>query len=354
MFRSLASLIRTTAALSPAALLLFVLAPTLFAQNLDGLPTDSPGTDSPGTDSLGTIVLNMAVDTALVVIDDDFSTYFTITPDDSVVAVPVGNRKLTVATRLYSDYILYSEIRTDTTRVINLHLRFPLTSPESRILNSSWPRLMWESNLAIHTDPGSEIYVEGRHVGGQRAYMNLTPGTYRVRLEDPAGREKRANIIVADNRLTVADLYILPDRRTFFAAAAFPGAGQFYRGDRVIGAVALTSIAGFVTAAYITDRDIRKSTDELEILRNTYREATDERIAWELGNELERFHSNLMGRKRTRNFFIGAAAGLYVAQLIDALRPPRHGFRRPISPAYLVNPTITPEGPGIRLRLDVE
>jgi hypothetical protein len=321
-------------------------APPVFAQtpkSADLLP-----------DPLGTIILNIAVDTALVVIDDDFSAFQTITPFDSVLTLPVGNRKLTVATRLFRDYTLYIEVQPDTTRVINLHLRFPLMTPEARLTQSSWPRLTWDSNLTVHTDPGTEIYVEGQHVGHHRAHLNLPAGTYRVRLEDGSGRSRRSNITVNENRLTVADLYVRPERSTFFAAAIFPGAGQLYRGDPIFGAIAFVSVAGLTTAGVIYEIDLRNSNNELEDLRIAYRRATDERLAWDLGNQLEAAHGRLESRKRTRDILLGAAAGAYFAQLVDALRPPRGGFRQPIRHGYLVSPTVTPDGPGVRIRLGVD
>lgn len=304
-------------------------------------------------DTLGQMSLRLPTDSAYVVVDRDFRNPILVTREDSVITLPVGERHITVAFRDFWDQPFITEVTADTIDVVYLKAPQPLKTSRANLLSSSFPRLAWRSNLTIHSDPDARIYVDDEQVGVSVAHLDLPAGTYSIHAERPNGRRKSTRISVRDDRMSVAEVYVKPDRTVFFGRAILPGGGQTYRGDYIKGATATVAVLGLGTGALLANRHVITAREEFRQAQWEYSIATDEQTAWDRGNQTEILADRVSDRLRTRNIWLGAAATAYIVQLVDALWPPRDGFRQRISSDYLLSPTVGPEGAGLRLQLEL-
>ncbi len=304
-------------------------------------------------DSLGQMSLSLPVDSAFVVIDRDFRNPVLVTREDSMVTLPIGQRHITVSFPDHHDQPFLTEIAADTINVVRISNPLPLRTTRSRLLSSSFPRLAWRANLAIHGDHDADIFVDGERVGMAVAHVEVPAGRYDVVTILPDGRRQSSKVFVRDSRITIADQYIRPSRSAFIGSAFFPGGGQIYRGDYYKGAAASVVVLGSATGALITHFQAKSLTADLIETRRSYNAATTEPLAWELGNHAASLSDQLNTRRRTRNILLGVSTGAYIIQLVDAIWPPSGGFRRAIDGNYLINPTVGPDGPGLRFQLEI-
>jgi hypothetical protein len=319
-----------------------------------GIPVSAQHTEDIPVDSLGYLVLSLPTDSAFIVVDGDFARPRLITPSDSLLPLPTGERHLLVASRTDRDFSLSVYIKRDTTHVVGYSYARQRLSLTDRLANSSYPRIVWNANLVVHTDPYAEIYVGREVVGTGVAHVDLAPGVHRVTTVDPEGRARSRRVTVTDDRMVLSELYLRPYRPTYRLLAIVPGGSQFYRGQRVRGSIAATVVAGLSFAAVRAETDVRDLTAEFEWVSFQYRSARSETTAWEFGNRADALYEDIGLARQRRNVLIGAAVGAYVVQVIDAIRRPPNGFRSPRGSAYLFEPVVAPDGAGVRLRIGAD
>lgn len=319
-----------------------------------GSPAVAQHTNDVRADSVGYLLLRLPVDSAFVVVDGDFARALLVTPTDSVLALPAGGRRIVLSSRTDRDFRTTLLVPHDSMRVVSFSFQPQILSFRDRLEHSSYPRIVWRANLAVHTDPDAEIRIGEEMVGVGIAHLELAPGVHRVTTVDPNGRARSRRITVTDDRMVLAELYLRPHLPTYRAFALVPGGAQFYRGQPVRGGIAAAVVAGLSFAAVRAETDVRGLTADFDWVSLRYRSALSETTAWELGNRADALHEDIGLAKHRRNVLVGAAVGAYVVQVVDALRRPPGGFRSPRGAAYLFEPVVEPDGAGVRFRIGVD
>jgi hypothetical protein len=292
------------------------------------------------------LTLLVNVDSAFVVIDNDYSHPFVISSGAGSMELPAGVRDVTVAAHGYADSNFRIRLGEDEPRLVRVVLT-PLGRREFALTRSSYPRLAHGATLAIHADDDAAVYVDGKRIGQGTTRLDLPAGKYQLAVRHPNLPDRTRRVSVEDDRLTVADLYIRPSLTTSRQLAVLPGGTQFYRRENARAAVIVAAFASATGFAAYSHVDYRIQRDEFNSLREAYRIETREEQALLLGDRAESARAQAVSSMDRRNVALGVAAAIYAVHLVDAFRKPREGFRQERHYRYSLSPTVEQGKPGI-------
>lgn len=298
---------------------LVALANPLSAQHSFGLSDDV----SNKTGFLKLSVVNQ--DSFYVVINNQFEDVLRIASGDSieVKAEPIHLR---FVKQYYMDVIQHVDIKEN--NVHKISTRFLQVRGEVvRSRRSSYPRIHWENNNFILSDPQTEIYVDDRFLGTHYAVLDTT-GTFKVQLRHPTGSERVAKFVSAiDKPINFHQQYIKPSRSTARYLSFVPGGSQFYK-KQTFKALAFTAatIGGAALALNYESR-YQEQMSEFEDLNSQYFSANNAEDAFLLGNRAEAAYAEAEDLSKTRNRLIYGTALVYIANIVDGFLAPSIGYR---------------------------
>ena len=114
-----------------------------------------------------------------VVLNDDLINAQKISPGDTL-SLPSGLYDITLISYFIDDE--YFEQYVDANSITRIHRNYQ----KFRILHrSTFTQLENRANLAIKTDPGAEIFIDGEKVGIENSSLLLNPGKYTVKSVHP-------------------------------------------------------------------------------------------------------------------------------------------------------------------------
>lgn len=350
-----------------AVLLLCVAAPPFStaqisagAASAGSLPITSPNTaarsgasiDSTDTGFLA-VRLRSSVDSLYVVIDGRYDRARRVANGDTL-ALPAGERDITIATSRTWDVTTSANIVADSTQLARLQV-LDEKDREEYLENSSYPVLKTGANLQVETDPDAAVLVNGAVKGQGSTQLRLPAGRYVVTTHHPVAGEKEERVTVRDDPPRLVDLvmYTKASRKRARRLSLVPGLGQLHKNDTARGLIVLSGFTIAAAGGLQQHVSYASANSEYEDARLSYENATTEEEALRFGNLAEQQYDAARSAYRGRNVLVGLATGLYLYSLLDAwLTTPDAGYRSPTMNSPSVRPFFGTNGQtGVTLSL---
>lgn len=293
-------------------------------------PSASAPHDTTGTGFLVIELYRDAPDSLYLVIDEAYEAPHYVANGDTL-AVPVGERYVTVATEQNHDVTFSAEIRAGETQLARVPVR--REHDRSRYLSgSSYPVLHRGINLLVETDWDSRVVIDGARRGQGTMGLRVDEGSYAVRAVHAAAGEGERVVFVETNppRLTHVVLYNKPSRERAWALSPLPGAAQMHKHHYLRSIAILGAFSAASVGAARNHHRLRPLRDSYHALLSAYENSTDEDKALKLGEETAQAYQEARDAQQRRNLYLGLTAGVYLYSLLDAwLDTPRGGYRSP-------------------------
>ncbi len=293
-----------------------------------------------------------AVDSFYVVVDGRFEAPH-VMASGGQLRLSAGQHRITVATAGRSDQSFYATIEPGATarHRISHGVR---TGGAGYFASSSYPALKSGATLAILTDAGAEVRINGRRVGrGPRVLLDTLAGTYAVTAVHPeAGtRTERVTVQTAPLRLAVAEVYVRPDRAAVRRTRFVPGVSQFYKNERLKSAALVGTFVAATGGAVWQHLSFARANNDYEALLRDYKRAGTEEEALRLGDQTQARYDTARRAYWVRNALVGVAVSAYVYGLLDSFRDPEGGYRPARPPDRVLTPLINGDGAGASFSL---
>jgi hypothetical protein len=282
--------------------------------------------------SVGYLKISVNVDSFLVVLNQEFHNPIQFTNEDSI-SLETGYYSVLLAHPEYRDLRLGATIRSERPQRLVANFsrgaRFDSTQ-------SSYTRITEgiDYNITIQTDPNSLIIIDDSTYG--RGYYSGDIGPYRhnIRVEHTGARPKSESVYIEPSGRSQLTLYALPEKSKARWYGLIPGSSQVYKNQTIKGALFATTITASVVYGVLKQLNFSKQNSEYEDMLIQYETITDEQFALEYGNRVENQFNRVNNLASNRDYAIYAAAGLYIANILDALlSKPASGYRINVEPA---------------------
>jgi hypothetical protein len=265
------------------------------------------------------------IDSVYVAINDDFDSVFKIASGDTLT-LETGITKLRFIKKYYLDLVTTVEIEDGETERLGIQME-PVRGRKMLSHWSSYPRLFWEANNFILSDPGTELFVNGEYAGSHFARLD-TVGTFEVTgIHSSGSTFTKTFSASAEIPFHFHEKYVKPSRATAWSLSFLPGGSQLYK-RQLLKAAAFTVVTlGGATLAYSYESRYQNSMDEFNMLNDQYKAARNPLDAIQLGLETENAYNNSVNLSKTRNRIIYGTALVYLINIVDGFMAPSIGFR---------------------------
>ena len=274
----------------------------------------------------GYLRINMNnIDSVYVAINDDFDSVFEIASGDTLI-LETGITKLRFIKSYYLDLVTTVEIEEGETERIGIQME-PVRGRKVLSRWSSYPRLFWEANNFILSDPETDLFVNGEYVGSHFARLD-TVGTFEVTGIHSSGTTfTKTYSASAETPFHFHEKYVKPSRATSWSLSFLPGGSQMYKKQPLKAAAFTVVTLGGATLAYSYESRYQNSMDEFNRLNIQYKAASNTLEAIQLGLETENAYNNSVNLSKTRNRIIYGTALVYLINIVDGFMAPSIGFR---------------------------
>lgn len=287
---------------------------------------ESDSTSIDESDKFGYLQLSVTdQDSFYVVINNRFDEAMEIASGDSI-ELEAGRIHFRIVKRYYMDVQRFVTIEANKTKKVGTNL-IQVRGDDNRGRRSSYPRLFWEGNNFVLSDPNTDLYIDGEYTGTQYVVVDTTR-EFEIRGVHPSGKEFSASFMPDGGvSFNLHQRYVKPSRSKARALSMLPGGSQFYKGQRLRAiAVSLATLGG-AALAYSYETRYQDSMDTYNRLNIKYKSSRNPEEAYVLGNEAEEAYSESVSLAKTRNRFIYGTALVYVANIIDGFIAPSIGYR---------------------------
>ena len=283
------------------------------------------------SDRYGFLTIESSVsfsDDVFIVIDNHYESYQKVRLPYNT-QLPVGERIITIIAENYDDYTFTVLITEDETR--KQRVRFSRTSsPYQKYLYSSYFWIESSINTIIYTDDDSEILIDGEWIGRGMVKTDLPLGTHKIITENQIAGSSERKIMIRSKKVNKVIMYNRPEKTRAQWLSLFPGASQYYKGDKIkghvfLGLTAITlGLAINYQVAYITNNNY------YEEYQWYYQQEVDPDDAHYFGSRAQYYDDAAKEDARLRNIFLFSAIGIYVINIVEALcSEPDGGYREP-------------------------
>ncbi|WP_428236245.1 DUF5683 domain-containing protein [Gracilimonas sp.] len=248
---------------------------------------------------------------------------------DSVLIKP-GNRLIEISHPNSEEWRTTKKITADSTTTIQHN--FELRETSSETLKDNFATIQhYDANLFVISDDDSEIFIDDKFVGMGAVKLKRKTGPADIRIKNPytgtnTYTAKITNLPSEDG--VVATVYSKPDRRLSQIRGLIPGLSQFYKQQKFKSTLLS---GGFLVLGGLTlqrNHVYNKELSKFRKVRENYNNATNERLAFKLGNKLDRRHKIVKKRDNERLVLFTLTSLVYAFNLYDALFDiPVSGFR---------------------------
>ena len=292
---------------------------SLFAQHTFGLSEDL-------TDSTGYLKPEITdQDSFYVVLNHKFDEALYIATGDSI-EVKAGQIHLRYVKQYYIDVEQNVTVEPDDVKKIGTRL-LPVRGNEMRSRRSSYPRLFWDSNNFVLSDPDTELYINGSYAG--QHYMTVdTTKTFEVTGIHSSGREFKATFTPeAGKPFNFYQHYARPKKWKSRYLSFLPGGSQFYTNEPIKGVAFTALTAAGAGLAFLYETKYQDQLDSYNQLRSEYGSAINPEEAFLLGNRTEAAFDKAESYSKTRNRLLLGTVMVYVANIVDGFIAPSIGYR---------------------------
>ncbi|WP_340105269.1 DUF5683 domain-containing protein [Rhodohalobacter sp. 8-1] len=289
------------------------------AQNTDSLQAD-------GVQKTGYLKISVSdIEKFHVVLNNRFEDAKEVASGDSI-EIEAGRHHYRIVKQYYMDVQRFVNIEADSVFHVSTRL---LSSRGNELLSrrSSYPRLFWESENFILTDPETDIYVNGEYAGTHYATVD-TAGSFDVRMSHPSGREATAQFTPAGGvPFNFFENHLKPSKSKARYLSFIPGGSQFYKKQPLKAIAFLAATVGTAALAYSAENRYQNRISDFNRLSREYKAAGNPQEAYLLGNEAEGAFNESVSIAKTRNRIIYGTALIYLTNIVDGFLAPSIGFR---------------------------
>lgn len=274
----------------------------------------------------GHIIFKFNTDSALVVVDYDFSQDTMLTSGDSL-ELEEGMHTFELNAPLSPKITRRVYVLEVKTKVIEVNFPEDQISIAS-VQNNYASKDYFGLNAFILTDSDSEIYYRGQLIGKGFAAIDLPEGSSWIEIENPNYRGKgiRVNGLPF---MKVYEHYTRPDRNTSRMLSFAPGVSQFYKKNYLKSALSAGIFYPLLIKSIGTQINYNSELDDIDQLIRLYEGADSEQDANSLGTQVELKIEEADDTKRQRNLFVLMTGLAYGIHVFDAwISKPKGGLER--------------------------
>ena len=287
-------------------------------------PPDSTFANTTGK-KYGYVKFEVEPDTAYLYLDTNFDEPILIT-NGTELKLTAGFHRLLIFGKYIPDRRLRIEIKED--RLNNVTVNLPVRRLDDSYF-STYAALKWGANLMVFSDEDTFISIpETEHGSHGFLKVKLPGGIHSVRFESATGRVREILVEINSYQLKTVEEHLKPLKGNSIAGAVIPGVSQLYKGQK-IKAVSIISLIGLSTGLAIHyNQRVGAGSSEFDRVLTSYRQANSEQEVIELGDRLDRLTEDINSQETKRNVAMTTVMLFYVANIVDAFRPPEGGFSK--------------------------
>mgnify|MGYP006271768941 CR=1 FL=1 len=264
-------------------------------------------------------------DSFYVVLNHQFDQALHLASGDSIEVEP-GSYHLQYVKQYYID--VQQRVRVEKNTVHSIGTRMlPVRGDENRSRRSSYPRLFWDSNNFVLSDPETDLYINGEYAGMHYITVDTTR-SFEVTGIHPSGREFTSTFTPTRGKaFNFHQEFAKPRKKTAILLSFLPGGSQYYKQERLKAAAFTALTLAGAALAYSYEHRYQDQMETYNRLNGKYLATTNPEEAFLLGNKTEAALSEAVSVSKTRNRVLYGTALLYVVNIIDGLIPPSIGYR---------------------------
>jgi hypothetical protein len=243
------------------------------------------------------------------------------------IQIPAGNRKIRIITKDYDDFLLNVTISEGDT--VTQQVFFSKTLSGDRYqLNSSYSWAETGTNVTIITDMDSEVFIDGILIRQGTVKADLSLGPHKIETRNMLVGTSKSNVNILSKKQRKLFMFNRPDRRRAQWLSIFPGASQYYKGEKVKSSIftGLTTICLAISIKY--QLSFRDENSKYEWSKYHYiREGTD--LVVRRGDITQELYDSAKYNAKMRDIFLYSGIGIYLLNIIDGLfNDPDGGYRK--------------------------
>lgn len=306
-------------------MILFILPSSVFSQDVS---------------EIGFIKFNFNTDSALVIVDYDFTSDTTIANGDSL-KLSVGKHRIELnvplSPKITRELIVYKDITT----ILNITFSDPSRTIESLAQNYA-SRKFLGVNMMVLTDSDSDIYFNGELLGTAYGESNLSFGNHKVEIINPDFGRKEFSI----NGLPFLEIYefhLRPDKQKSKILSFIPGASQFYKKQYFKSAILGSLFPVSVLISVFSGIEYQDEKELFQTYKLNYSLAKTQSNAILFGDLTEKQQKITQDAKNKYQVILIATSLIYIVNVADGfLNTPKGGYRskQPLE-FYLSNKSVS-------------
>jgi hypothetical protein len=276
--------------------------------------------------SIGYVKLDILdQDSVYVVINEDFDSAMKVASNDTLT-LEAGFADVRIIKQNYRDVLWTVAVDENKFKTLITSL-IPVRKSNRLKKESSYPRLYWEANHFILSDPETDLYIDGMYVGREYAVVDTT-GSFEVTGVHSSGKTFTTEFN-ADNEdpFHFHQNYLRPSRTTSWALSVLPGGSQIYKKQYIKGLAFAAVTIGGLAAATIYESKYQDKKNEFFLAEFEYLSATDHETALRLGTKAEEVYSSYVRLSEVRNTLIYGTTLVWLANIVDGFIAPKIGYR---------------------------
>lgn len=275
--------------------------------------------------SFGYLKLEFNADSALIVIDYDFTKDTLIANGDSL-ELEVGSHTIELNRPLTKKITCSFFIKENAT--LNLEVNFSKDTLSIESVKRNYAsKKYFDSNIFILTDLDSEILYKSELIGTGFASISAPYETDFITIKNPDFGSK--NILINGLPfLEVHEHYERPSRSRSRILSIAPGASQFYKKDYLKSILTLGTFYPLLFKSLDSKKRYDLELDELDLLMKSYSNAIIEEDARILGDLVEKKLTTIDELKKRKNRFFFVTGLVYTLNILDGwINKPKGGFK---------------------------
>ncbi|MEX0610278.1 MAG: DUF5683 domain-containing protein [Balneolaceae bacterium] len=283
----------------------------------------------PAQDTLSTgyLKFNLNVDSAYVVVNNNYFEWQKVASGDSIKLLAMRNY-ITLSTPFDSPLRTGVYIPEDTTFTLSYNFSSENVS-NANIQENLAARFHFDANVMVLSDEDSEIYYKGDYKGTGFAKFNAPEELAYLEIKNPDFGTTRKRLNIRERRINFVEDYTRPSRAGAYSVAVIPGASQFYKRQNLKGTLISVTSATLFTFTLHKYSQYRKEFQNFLDYKVNYLKAQTEAAALKWGDLAEEQKVKVQRLDNQRRFLMLSSILLYGFNIYDALsNQPKGGYQK--------------------------
>ncbi len=237
--------------------------------------------------------------------------------DIKINGVPTGKTPLVISEIEYGKYTIKISKRDYETKTEYISLY----SENTKTINTRL--LPGKAKLTIKGSPaGADILINNELAGNMPLTKNeMDAGEYSIRITASGYENQKAKIKLLPNKTSdiKIDLTRKSNKRAFYRSLCLPGLGQHYLGKNQKTVIFPILEIGAITGILLCEKNFSKANSDYNTARTNYSQTAEQYLLDRYYAQMKNYYNEIKSAEKKRNFFIGAAVGIWIWNAVDAL-----------------------------------